>query len=419
MRILKRTSRAVALNQYGGNYLCRMSTRRIRNTWWVDFRCEGIRYRKRSPENSQIGARAFEIVLRQRLARGEPIDGKKAEKAVIPTFKEFSDQWYDTYVQTNNKASEQKAKRVTLNAHLLPFFGREKLDEITNRRIEEYKAEKLKKGLSPKTINNHLTVLSTCLHCAQEWIGLQRVTRIVHLKVPPQKFDYLSPEESQALLSSIEDPMWFAMVLVALRTGLRLGELAALEWSDVNFETRLLTVSRSIVRGVVGPPKSNRVRHIPFTQEVVDALVSLRSSQGLVFHRTESCAMNHETPRKNLIKMCKAAGIRKIGWHTLRHSFASHLVAAGASMKAVQELLGHNDIRTTMRYAHLAPSALREAVALLDRSRSERSPNCGQPVGNVVSSIFTPDKKKASNQAFLMRSLVAGVGIEPQDEKVR
>ena len=63
---------------------------------------------------------------------------------------------------------------------------------------------------------------------------------------------------------------------------------------------------------------------------------------------------------------CKRARLRRIGWHVLRHSFASHLVIRGARLKAVQELLGHADIKMTMRYAHLSPDARREAVRLLD-----------------------------------------------------
>lgn len=393
-----------------------MSTRKIRNSWWVDFRCGGVRYRKKSPENSRAGAAVYETMLRQRLTRGEPIDGRSQEHSqVMPSFEEFAATWYTTYVKTNNKASEQKSKMVTLKAHLIPFFGHMRLDEITSLKVEEYKAQKLKVGLAPKSVNNHLTILAKCLHTAEDWIELPASPKIKHLKVPPQHFDFLSPSDSQRLLDSIKDIRWYAMVLVALRTGLRLGELLGLEWSDIDLEAKLLTVRHSIVRGVVGPPKNNRERHVPLTSEVTDALVALAPSQGIVFYRrTPGHAMNHETPRKNLLKMCKVAGLRPIGWHVLRHTFASHLVAAGASLKAIQELLGHSDVRTTMRYAHLAPTALREAVALLDRSRDNKLPDFGQPVGNTRPVVPFPERKKALRRAFFPTvSMVAGVGIEP------
>src|SRR2546425_7774466 len=96
----------VGLNQSCKKGDDEMSTRKIRNSWWVDFRSEGVRYRKRSPENSHAGAKAYELLLRQRLVHGEPLDAHKEDEGPpIPTFQEFSEKWYKTYVLTNNKPS--------------------------------------------------------------------------------------------------------------------------------------------------------------------------------------------------------------------------------------------------------------------------------------------------------------------------
>jgi len=392
-----------------------MSARKFRNTWWVDFRFRRERHRIRSPENTKAGAEAYEALVRQRLARGEPSTGYKKEQIVLaPYLTEFADKWFRTYVQTNNKPSEQKAKQVALRKHLIPFFKKYRLNQITKVYLEEYKSAKLKTGLSPKTINNHLSILAKCLHTAKEWSVITDVPGIKFLKVPPQRFDFLIPEESQRLLNSIKDKNWYAMILVALRTGLRLGELLGLQWEDINLDTNQLTVRHSIVRGIVSSPKNNKIRYIPFTDEVKGALLELKPGKGLVFYRTTGYAMNHETPRLNLMKMCQVAGLRQIGWHTLRHTFASQLVAVGASLKAVQDLLGHSDIRTTMRYSHLAPSALRETVALLDRPKNPESENFGQQAVNVAGLISTLKKKRTVMTAFSnQQSMVAGVGIEP------
>ena len=264
-----------------------MSTRKIRNSWWVDFRFRRVRYRIRSTENSKAGAAAYEVVLRQRLSCGEPIDGRQKDQISIPpTFKEFSEQWHSTYVCNNNKISEQKSKYFTLNAHLIPFFGQKRIDQISSLIIEEYKAKKRGSGLAPKTINNHLSVLSKCLHTAQEWVGLTGIPKIKLLKVPPQPFDFLSRDESEKLLDAINHPVWHAMVLVALRTGLRLGELLALEWPDIDMEMRMLTVKHSISRGVIGTPKSNKERYIPLTKETCDVLKQIKKPRGFVFCQT-------------------------------------------------------------------------------------------------------------------------------------
>ena len=92
--------------------------------------------------------------------------------------------------------------------------------------------------------------------------------------------------------------------------------------------------------------------------------------------------VSDQMAQRAIPRFCAEAGIRRVGWHTLRHSFASHLVTAGVSIKAVQELLGHSDIRTTMRYAHLAPSALREALRVLEGTSAPEQ-ILGQWVGNA------------------------------------
>ncbi|MDO8577791.1 MAG: tyrosine-type recombinase/integrase [Dehalococcoidales bacterium] len=358
-----------------------MSTRKIRNSWWVDFRSEGIRHRKRSPENTQTGAKAYELLLRQRVTRGEPIDGQSEDRSPPdPTFRGFSEKWYKTYVLTNNKHSAQSSRHYTLVAHLVPFFGEMTLTEITSLKVEQFKGEKLKAGLAAQTINGHLTVLGKCLRCAEEWRELEHVPKIKLLKVPPQKFDFFTREESDTLLSAVKDPMWYALVLLALRTGLRVSELLGLEWPDIDLERQMLNLRRSIVQGIVGSPKNNRERHVPLTPLLCEALERIQKPSGPIFYKRNGKPLSYLQARYALAKFCERARLRAIGWHKLRHTFASQLVASGISLKATQELLGHSDIRMTMRYAHLAPSALREAVQVLDQPMREK---VGQPVVNA------------------------------------
>jgi len=357
-----------------------MSARKFHNSWWVDFRFNDVRYRKRSPENSKVGATSYEVALRQRLAKGDPINGEKEVAKELPTFKEFSETWFRTYVLTNNKFSEQTAKRGNLNKHLIPFFGETPIDAISGFQVEQYKSVKLKSRLSPKSINNHLSTLAKCLRCAQEWLGLNRIPTIKLLKVPPQRFDFLTTDESQQLLQAIENPMWYAMVLLALRSGLRVGELFGLEWKDIELGSRQLTVRRSIVNGVTGSPKNNRERHVPLSEQVYDALSKLRAGGGAVFRRKKGGPFrNRNIPHRKLHHFCKRAGLRPIGWHTLRHTFASQLSANCVPIRTIQELLGHSDIKTTMRYTHVSPSNLIEAIGTLEEIDSRKS---GQQVGN-------------------------------------
>src|SRR5215813_3931124 len=136
-----------------------MAVRKIQNTWWVDFWFNRVRYRKRSPENSRAGAQAYELVLRQKLARGESLDLNSSSEHDTTTFAQFASRWYHRYVKANNKPSEQYAKEKILRSVLVPFFGEMRLDEIKTERIEEFKAQQSATGVTKKTINNRLAIL--------------------------------------------------------------------------------------------------------------------------------------------------------------------------------------------------------------------------------------------------------------------
>ena len=268
-------------------------------------------------------------------------------------------------MKNNNKFSEVSNKQYTLSAHLIPFFGKIILGEIGNLHIEEYKACKLKAGLAQKTINNHLIVLSRCLNTALEWNVLVKVPKIKKMKVAPQKYDFLTEAESLQLLK-YSNATLREMVLVALKTGVRIGELTALEWCDLNFQEKLLTVRQSIVRGRLGSTKSNKIRQIPLTDEVCNLLSVRARRSGFIFTDNNNTPLQARRCSRLLHKACRVAGLRKIGWHNLRHSFASHLAINNVPMKAIQELLGHINIVTTMRYSHVNHATLQNAVKTLE-----------------------------------------------------
>ncbi len=357
-----------------------MAVRKLGNSWWADFQFRGVRYRRRSPDNSKSGAATYEAILRGRLVRGEPVDVKLTPAA--PTFQEFAKEWMETHVTTNNKSSTQRSTRMILEQHLVPTFGSRRLDAIAAEDIERYKASRLQAGLSPKTVNNHLGVLGKCLRTAAEWGRMGSVPRFRMLKVPPDRFDFLDPTEAVRLVAAFADALWKTMGLCALRSGLRLGELIGLRWEDIDLERRQLTVRRSIVRGVVASPKSNKVRHVPLADDLYAALVGLGRGTGYVFEQADGEPVTRGMAWRAIQTACKRAALRPVGWHVLRHSFASQLASEGVSMRVVQELLGHADLKMTMRYAHLAPSSLRDAVAVLQAAEEREGRKVGQRAVN-------------------------------------
>ncbi|MBP6859096.1 MAG: site-specific integrase [Candidatus Magasanikbacteria bacterium] len=342
-----------------------MSVHKRGNNWYVNFWHNRIRYRKRSPDNSKAGAQLYESLLLQKLARGESLQEKQAvANTIVPTFANFSHEWMTSYVETNNKFSEIRNKRHILKADLIPFFGKTNLDQITSRSVEEYKAFKMKYGLKNKTINNQLSCLRKCLNTALEWDIITKVPRIKLLKVPPSEVIFLKPHECDALLQAATGD-WREMIFTVLRTGLRFGELIALKWSDIDFESRILTVQRNIVRGIVTSPKSNKARKIYLSADLLEVLAKRKRTSEYIFIDEKGNVLRQDPCRVKILFFAQQAGIRRIGWHTLRHTFASHLANNGITIQAIQALLGHSDLKTTMRYAHLASETLINAINVL------------------------------------------------------
>lgn len=344
-----------------------MALRKRYNMYWVDFMFNSKRYRKKSPDNSYRGAIAYELLLRQKLARGEPLQAPKD----IPFFKEVALEWLNVYVQNNNKPSEYINRSYILKSNLIPYFGKKRVHEITTYHIETYKTYLInKRNLSPKTVNNYLCILSRCLRSAQEWEMISALPKIKLQKVPPQKFDYLTEDEAKQLLSCAKG-MWHDMILLALQTGLRFGEIIALKWEDINFEQKTLTVNRNIVRGIEGSPKNNKTRIIPLSLCVLYMLKDRPREYERIFFYKKGKVLKHDYCTDRLREICEAAGLRKIGWHSLRHSFASHLAAKQNSIVAIKDLLGHSDLKTTMRYAHVNLSVLKQTIDTLEPSYTE------------------------------------------------
>lgn len=303
-----------------------------------------------------------------------------------PTVREFSKIFIETS-RLRNKASTIDAKNAVLNCHLLPLIGRMRIDSITYTVVEDLKLALAKKTItrvakekraeartiSPKTINNALMCLHRMLVVARKRGLIDRVPDFEWLHAPLPEFDFLDFDEAKRLVSAADGQLR-TMILTALRTGLRHGELLALRWQDVDLVAGRITVRQNVVRGVIGTPKSGKPREIPLGEEVLAALKSHRHLRGpFVFCNMAGKMLTDSELKNPLTHTCRRAGLRPVGWHVLRHSFASHLAMRGATLKVIQELLGHSTITMTMRYAHLAPRVSREAVRMLDEDAGAAS----------------------------------------------
>lgn len=318
------------------------------------------------------------------------VEAAQAEERTLGAFLENQ---YKPWVLANRKSGQATLERLQANFdHLmhLPLHG------VGVSVVEQWRTLKLKAGRKPSTINRSVVSLRAVLSKAVEWEQveehpLSKLKRLHEDSHPNAR--YLSEEEEKRLLvalaqrdNEIKDARKSAnehraerdypllpdlsrlryadrvepMVLLALKTGLRRGELFGLRWSDIHLDKNYLTV-----RGDIS--KSQRTRHLPLSPTAYKVLEAWKlqcpEPDGLVFPGATGKPLSNM--KSSWRTVLEKAGIERFRWHDMRHDFASKLVMKGVPLNTVRELCGHADMATTLRYAHLAPDHKADAIALL------------------------------------------------------
>ena len=358
-----------------------------RGGWEVDIRLRlpnGSRYRerKRVSHSSKSAARRWgDDRERHLLQHGPPRATKE-----VPTLEQFAPRFLDGHARANRqKASGIAAKEMIVRVHLAPALGAKALDSITNEDVQRLKHHLLNKA--PKTVNNILTVLSVMLKKGVEWGVIERVPCTVKVlpisKGSAQFYDF---DEFERLVAAAKttDRRAYVLVLLAGEAGLRLGEMVALEWSDINFAKGLVCVQRSAWKGQVASPKGGRLRYVPLTGRLAGALREHRHLRGpRVLYQDDGSPLTEGVVQGFVRRAARRTGLRNNGPHMLRHTFCSHLAMRGAPARAIQELAGHADLSTTQRYMHLSPAAVDSAIRLLE------SPAALASRGDIVETAAT------------------------------
>ena len=312
-------------------------------------------------------------------AKGKDPRGDKIAKG-MPTFKEFVENTYVEWRIAHRKNGKGDVAR--LKSNFLEVFGTQKLSDLQPFTLERWRSKRINDGIHPETINRDINVLKATISKAVEW---KIISNHPFANITAMSFDrkpkvrYLDKNELQRLyaaleyrrnnrekfnigdLSDDEDSDLSAdylepMIIVSLNTGARRGELFDLTWDQVDLPKRTI--------GLIG--KSQSIRYVPLNEEAYQALKTWREKASQ--HRLVFCRPNGQrivTVRRAWQTLLRYAEIENFRWHDMRHHFASWLVMSGVDLNTVRELLGHSDIKMTLRYAHLAPEHKAAAVAKL------------------------------------------------------
>jgi integrase len=333
---------------------------------------DGTRLRKRvrSPVSSKSGSLRWgqqrEAVL---ISQGG--GREKVNEVPCPTLAEFWPRFINEYAKANRQKASYIAERESIyRSHFSEHLAKLRLDQITDEEVQRLKVKL--KDRSAKTVNNVLVALSTALKVAVDWRALDRLPcRIRLLKVPRKPASFYEPEVYEKVVAAAEASGATAHLAVLLGgdAGLRLGEILALEWGDIDFARGMLHVQRSDWRGEVNVPKSGKGRIVWMTARLAAVLREHRGvGKGRVVCWADGRPLDRDRLKRLMAKVKGAAGLgeRDSRVHVLRHTFGARLSIEGAPSKAIQELMGHADLSTTQRYMHLTPQAAQNAIRRLD-----------------------------------------------------
>jgi integrase len=301
------------------------------------------------------------------------------------TVKDFLNYWLEEVHGASLKLSTYALYRRHLDNHLIPVLGQIQLQKLTADQVQAFCSKKSKEGLSAGTVRLLHTILYAALQDAVRWkrLAINVCDAVTLPRLTRPEIHPLNQEQAQRLLEAAKGNRLECLLTLAIATGMRLGEILALRWSDINLEERTLQVRHTVdyVPGygkVESEPKTERSRRsITLPQFVVDALKQHRTyqleirlkagatwrEQGLVF--PNRCGGYFSRMRLYAIfkKLLNEAGLHDMRFHDLRHSAATILLSMGVHPKVVQEILGHSNIGTTMNiYSHVLPSMQRDAM---------------------------------------------------------
>ena len=312
-------------------------------------------------------------VLTKRL---NPINSGMHRPQSTRTFSNFVREDWLPVVLPTLKYATQKNYRYFLDVHLLPTFGTHPLCDIKRETVQAFLAAKLNKGLAWKTVKEIRGVLGRVLGTAEQWEYINdnqaRKTRLPRRPLRTVPKSVLAPEQIRQLAAELAEPAR-SIALVLVLTGLRVGELLALRWKNVDLAGRTLRVTATVYDGHFDTPKTQRSnRAIPIGAETSSVLMALLHAgvkpEDLVFSTQQGQPLSrHNLLRRQLRPVCNKLGLRGITWHSLRHSHATLLDAVGAPLGTVQALLGHSTSEITRElYLHAIPEDQLRAVARVE-----------------------------------------------------
>jgi len=358
-----------------------ITQRKGRAGWWVRLYANGRERWFKCDTKSQAKALYGRLKAEQR-------EGKYFEKPRAVPFRDMALEYLQAVEARRKRKGDDQAR---MN-RWLTAFGNQDASTITIRQIEKVLTDLQDEGMQPATLVRHLTVLKAAFNRAKR-LGLAKENPACLVK-PPRVNNvlvrYLTPDQEATLLSHLPEK-YRPVVVTALNTGLRQGELLRLTWADVDWNVGVLTIHET---------KAGERRRVPMNSTVVGLLSDLKGAP-----QANTCErifpFDARYVRRTFEEAVKAAGLAPFRFHDLRHTFASRLAMQGANDRTLMALGGWRSPAMLSRYAHLSPTHLWKAVEGLTQ------------VGTVTETV-TEEMAAAEEMQKLLKEMVSRLGLEPR-----
>jgi integrase len=397
-----------------------------KRAWWVFVHQQGRRKVKRVGDRET--ALRVAQAIREKLLRGEL---QLAPSAEVQTFRSYSEAWLKT-VTGSLKGSTVTFYKGALGTHIWPSLGSRAVTSIRRRDCRDLIGECRGKGLRIATVKGILRALSTVLSQAVEDELLMANPALRMGKYlrqgdePKREIQPLARPEIVHLLAAAKEhfPRWHPLLLCAVRTGLRQGELLGLRWADIDFTGRFIAVNQNRVRGTITTPKNHQRRRVDMSAQLAEVLAAERlrqrqhalktgtASPEAVFPSADGTMLDEANVRHMFYRILEKAQLRRVRFHDLRHTFATLLILQGESLAYVRDQLGHRSIQVTVDiYGHAVPGGNRAAVDRLD--------DAPLAAPNVTPAAPAGGADDQTNVLSALNGMVSREGIEPSTRRLR
>lgn len=330
--------------------------------WWISYFNQGERIRERGGPTKRIAEAELAKKIRE-IAEGRA--GIRSTKHI--RFDQLSEDYLNW--SENNKRSHQREK-TSINK-LNEYFGSRSIHGISPKDIEDYKNKRKKdqntrrKGSpAPATINRELACLRHMFNKAIEWKMLTEnpFKGVKLFREENMRRRYLTHEEEKRLLENCA-PHIKPIIILALNTGMRRGEILNLAWDDIDLKKEIILVRRS---------KTGESREIPMNENVREELKKIPRQKNTPHIFVKGDGTQLKWARTAFENACRRSKINDLKFHDLRHTFGSRLVEAGVDLRTIMDLLGHKTITMTLRYSHISPQHKKDAVSRLVPEQGEK-----------------------------------------------